>query len=58
MDPPLDADGVDRDDVGVMQLRGGPRLGLEPLRVPGVERGGEGRIFRATRRPSETCSAS
>ena len=37
----LAADGVDRDDVRVVQAGGGLGLDLEPLELPGVERRGE-----------------
>ena len=58
MHAPLAADREDRHDVGVVQLRRGLGLDLEPLQLPGVERRGERQHLQATRRPSETCSAS
>ena len=58
VDAALVADGEDGDDVRVVEL--GRRLGLvaEAGELPLVEHGGEGQDFSATRRPSETCSAS
>ena len=41
MHTPLAADGVHRDDVGVVQLRRRLRLGLEPLQLPRVQGRGE-----------------
>ena len=41
MDAPIRADGVDRHDIGMVQLGGGLRFVLESLQVLGIERGGE-----------------
>ena len=41
MDAPFGADRVDRDDVGVVQLRGGLGLDAEPGDLAGVDGGGE-----------------
>ena len=46
---PLAADGVDRDDVGVVQAGGGLGLELEPLELPGVQRRGQRQDLRAPR---------
>ena len=48
----------DRHDVGVVQPRRGPRLPLEAQHLLGVGRAASGRTFSATRRPSDSCSAS
>ena len=58
VDAPLAADGVDRHDVRVVQA--GRRQGLVRNRwsCRGSSAAANGRTFSATRRPSETCSAS
>ena len=48
----------DRHDVGMVQPGRGPGFAAEPGQRRAVAAGGEGSTFRATRRPSETCSAS
>ena len=56
---PVAADREDRHDVGVVQGRHDLRLDLEPRQLPGVDAAAvTGSTFSATRRPSETCSAS
>ena len=53
------ADAEDRHDVGVVQPRRRPRLALEPPHLLGVgHRPLAGSTLRATRRPSDSCSAS
>ena len=37
MDAPLAADGVNRDDPLVLQVRGGQGLGLEALEATGID---------------------
>ena len=58
LDVALLADLEDRHDVGVVQPRRGAGLAAEPLQRRAVPPAGQGRTFSATRRPSETCSAS
>ena len=48
----------DRHDIGVVQPRRGPRLPLEAQYLLGVGKGRIGEDFSATRRPSDSCSAS
>ena len=54
----LAAHGMDRHDIRVMQERRRLGLGFEPLKLARVEAAANGRTFRATRRRSESCSAS
>ena len=57
-DIPVLAHLEDRHDVGVVQPGRGPGLAAEPLLVIRSLDTCRGRTFSATRRPSETCSAS
>ena len=47
IDAAFAADGIDRHDVGVMQMRGGLGLVLEAVQVLGVERRGKGQHLQS-----------
>ena len=52
------ADAEDRHDVRVVQLRRRPGFALEAADLLAVQRACDGSTFSATRRPSDSCSAS
>jgi hypothetical protein len=56
-DGPLILDGVERDDIGVIEPRDRARLTLEPGEAIGARRTSTGRTLIATSRPSRTSFA-